>query len=46
MTDSLGTSPITVGSGYIYVGLANYVPAPSPFRILDTRTAQLRAVFG
>ena len=29
-------SPITVGSGYIYVGLANYV-ALSPFRILDTR---------
>jgi hypothetical protein len=39
VTDSLGTSPITVGSGYIYVGLANYVPAPSPFRILDTRTS-------
>jgi hypothetical protein len=30
------TSPITVGSGYIYVGLSNYVPL-SPFRILDTR---------
>jgi IPT/TIG domain len=39
VSDSLGTSPITVGSGYIYVGLANYVPAPSPFRILDTRTS-------
>jgi len=35
--DSLGTSPITVGSGYIYVGLANYIPL-SPFRILDTRS--------
>jgi hypothetical protein len=34
--DSLGTSPITLGSGYIYVGLANYVPL-TPFRILDTR---------
>jgi hypothetical protein len=33
--DSLGTSPTAT---YIYVGLANYVPAPSPFRILDTRT--------
>jgi IPT/TIG domain-containing protein len=38
VSDSIGTSPITVGSGYIYVGLANYVPAPSPFRILDTRS--------
>jgi IPT/TIG domain len=37
VTDSLGTSPMTVGSGYIYVGLANYVAAPVPFRILDTR---------
>jgi IPT/TIG domain len=36
VTDSLGTSPIGVGSGYIYVGLANYVPL-TPFRILDTR---------
>jgi hypothetical protein len=36
VTDSLGTSPVTVGSGYIYVGLANYVPL-TPFRILDTR---------
>jgi hypothetical protein len=36
VTDSLGTSPIGTGSGYIYVGLANYV-AISPFRILDTR---------
>jgi hypothetical protein len=35
--DSLGTSPTGVGSGYIYVGLANYV-ALNPFRILDTRT--------
>ncbi len=34
--DSLGTSPITVGSGYIYVGLANYHPI-LPYRILDTR---------
>ncbi len=34
--DSLGTSPITVGSGYIYVGLANY-HAIAPYRILDTR---------
>jgi hypothetical protein len=34
--DSLGTSPITVASGYIYVGLANFTPL-SPFRILDTR---------
>ena len=39
VSNSLGTSPITVASGYIYVGLANYVPAPSPFRILDTRTS-------
>jgi hypothetical protein len=39
VTDSLGTSPVSVGSGYIYVGLANYIPAPSPFRILDTRTS-------
>jgi len=38
VTDSLGTSPITTGSGYIYVGLANYVPL-TPFRILDTRPA-------
>ncbi len=36
--DSLGTSPITVGSGYIYVGLANY-NAIAPYRILDTRPA-------
>jgi IPT/TIG domain-containing protein len=36
VSDSLGTSPITLGSGYIYVGLANYVPV-TPFRILDTR---------
>jgi hypothetical protein len=36
VTDSLGTSPITLGSGYIYVGLANYIPV-TPFRILDTR---------
>ena len=35
-TNSLGTSPITVGSGYIYVGLANYHPI-LPYRILDTR---------
>jgi IPT/TIG domain len=34
--DSLGYSPMGVGSGYMYVGLANYVPL-SPFRILDTR---------
>jgi hypothetical protein len=34
--DSLGPSPITVGSGYIYVGLANYHPI-LPYRILDTR---------
>ncbi len=27
---------MTVGSGYLYVGLANYAPL-SPFRILDTR---------
>jgi len=31
-----GFSPITVGSGYIYVGLANYHPI-LPYRILDTR---------
>jgi len=36
VTDGIGTSPVTVGSGYIYVGLANYAPL-SPFRILDTR---------
>jgi hypothetical protein len=35
--DSLGASPTGVGSGYIYVGLANYM-ALNPFRILDTRT--------
>ncbi len=34
--DSLGTSATGTGSGYIYVGLANYVPL-NPFRILDTR---------
>jgi IPT/TIG domain len=34
--DSLGTSTTGIGSGYIYVGLANYVPL-NPFRILDTR---------
>jgi hypothetical protein len=34
--DSLGTSPTGIGSGYIYVGLANYFPL-NPFRILDTR---------
>jgi hypothetical protein len=33
--DSLGTSPPVT---YIYVGLANYVPATTPFRILDTRS--------
>ncbi len=36
VTDGIGTSLVTTGSGYIYVGLANYVPL-SPFRILDTR---------
>jgi len=36
VTDSLGASPMVAASGYIYVGLANYVPL-SPFRILDTR---------
>ena len=41
--DSLGTSPITVGSGYIYVGLANYHPI-LPYRILDTQADELRAV--
>lgn len=35
--DSLGTSPTGTGSGYIYVGLANYAPL-NPFRILDTRS--------
>jgi hypothetical protein len=34
--DSLGPSATGPGSGYIYVGLANYEPL-SPFRILDTR---------
>ena len=34
--DSLGNSATGPGSGYIYVGLANYMPL-SPFRILDTR---------
>ena len=34
--DSLGTSAIGIGTGYIYVGLANYF-ALNPFRILDTR---------
>jgi hypothetical protein len=35
--DSVGFSPTGVGSGYLYVGLANYVPL-TPFRILDTRS--------
>ena len=33
-------------SGYIYVRPGRLHPAPSPFRILDTRPTQLRAVLG
>jgi len=38
VSDTLGTSPLTAGAGYIYTGLANYVPV-TPFRILDTRSS-------
>jgi polyvinyl alcohol dehydrogenase (cytochrome) len=37
VADSLGTSALTAGSGYIYASLAGYVPV-IPFRILDTRS--------
>ena len=37
VSDTLGTSPLTAGAGYIYTSLANYVPV-TPFRILDTRS--------
>jgi len=36
VADSLGTSALTAGAGYIYASLAGYVPVV-PFRILDTR---------
>ncbi|MGA8360654.1 MAG: IPT/TIG domain-containing protein [Candidatus Dormiibacterota bacterium] len=36
VADSLGTSALTPGSGYVYTGLAGYVPVTA-FRILDTR---------
>jgi polyvinyl alcohol dehydrogenase (cytochrome) len=36
VADSLGTSALTPGSGYVYTSLARYVPVTS-FRILDTR---------
>jgi polyvinyl alcohol dehydrogenase (cytochrome) len=36
VADSLGTSALTPGSGYVYTSLAGYVPVTS-FRILDTR---------
>jgi outer membrane protein assembly factor BamB len=37
VADSLGTSALTSGAGYIYASLAAYVPV-QPFRILDTRS--------
>ena len=37
VSDSLGTSPVTSGAGYIYESLSAYVPVTS-FRILDTRS--------
>jgi hypothetical protein len=37
VVDSLGTSVLTSGAGYIYTSLAGYVPV-TPFRILDTRS--------
>jgi len=36
VADTLGTSALTTNTGYLYMGLANYVPV-TPFRILDTR---------
>ena len=36
VSDSLGTSPLSAGAGYIFTSLANYIPV-TPFRILDTR---------
>jgi IPT/TIG domain len=36
VVDSLGTSVLTPGAGYLYTSLAAYVPV-APFRILDTR---------
>ncbi len=38
VADSLGTSALTPGSGYVYTSLAGYVPV-TPFRILDTRVS-------
>jgi hypothetical protein len=37
VADSLGTSALTSGAGYVYASLAGYVPV-QPFRILDTRS--------
>jgi hypothetical protein len=37
VADSLGTSALTPGSGYVYTSLAGFVPI-TPFRILDTRS--------
>jgi outer membrane protein assembly factor BamB len=37
VADTLGTSALTSGAGYIYSGLSEYVPVPT-FRILDTRS--------
>jgi polyvinyl alcohol dehydrogenase (cytochrome) len=37
VVDGLGTSSLTTNTGYLYTGLANYVPV-TPFRILDTRS--------
>ena len=37
VADSLGTSALTPGAGYVYASLAGYVPVKS-FRILDTRS--------
>ncbi|MFI5285603.1 MAG: putative glycoside hydrolase [Candidatus Dormibacteria bacterium] len=36
VTTTLGVSPLTSATGYIYAPLGNYVPL-QPFRILDTR---------